>query len=172
MLPNMPVSAHLVWSQPTTSEFPSHPDCIHVLLEQNLNQARRAVLVSIDDRTSTYMGEVLVAVSVPAYVNGAILAGHVGILQILVVSVPFGPGYNLVKCQALRSCPVFSDSALIHVQVNQNSKMRWRSCRDHPLHVAPTTLRHHTMMKRAQLLHVGRTKLDHLGHMSMLRFQA
>eukprot|EP00438_Fugacium_kawagutii_P004159 Skav232894 [mRNA] locus=scaffold4134:102405:109879:- [translate_table: standard] len=70
LFPAAPLSAHLVWPQPLDLSPPGSSHCIHILLEQNLNQARRAALISVDDLSVRPPLALTFALSVPAYING------------------------------------------------------------------------------------------------------
>eukprot|EP00438_Fugacium_kawagutii_P019803 Skav234940 [mRNA] locus=scaffold2677:203191:217779:+ [translate_table: standard] len=76
-----PTSFHLVVPQPGNAVLPDGRRCLHVLLEQGLNQARRAVLVSVSVRVGQRRSGEVMAHSVPAYISGAILANAVGVAQ-------------------------------------------------------------------------------------------
>eukprot|EP00438_Fugacium_kawagutii_P025938 Skav207663 [mRNA] locus=scaffold1857:34418:46615:- [translate_table: standard] len=77
--PNAPTGFHVVTPPPQIQQPVVSQPCLHIVAEQGLSQARRAVLVSVAAREPLYAGPPTLAVSVPAYVSGAIVARAVAL---------------------------------------------------------------------------------------------
>eukprot|EP00438_Fugacium_kawagutii_P027312 Skav202712 [mRNA] locus=scaffold654:654744:664175:+ [translate_table: standard] len=81
-----PISIHLVFPQPFQPAIPGQQSCLHVLAEQGLQQAKRAVLVTLDDRLQQPPRHTVAAYSVPAYVSASLLATSIGLPAQLVAT--------------------------------------------------------------------------------------
>lgn len=109
-----PTAVHLITPQPDGYRGPDGLPCIHVIVEQGLRSLRRAIFLSVTDRTETYPGVRKFAISSGEHVNLA------SVMRLLNVPSPWIARHR-VQAQ-LQAVPIHARGVIcpggahIHVQ--------------------------------------------------------